>query len=60
VVAVVVELLLADGFQHKQLALLVQVGLVPLVQQQPLTVEILTTLVFLQKEEQLVEKLLQQ
>jgi hypothetical protein len=60
VVAVVVELLLVDGFQHKQLVLLEQAVLVLLVQQQPLTVETLITLVFLQKVERLVAKLLQQ
>jgi hypothetical protein len=52
--------LLVDGFQHKQLALLEQVALVLLVQQQPLTVETLPMLVFLQKVERLVAKLLQQ
>jgi hypothetical protein len=59
VVAVVVEPSLVDGFQHNQPALLVQVALVPLVPQQPLTVKTRPMLVFLLKVERLVVKPLQ-
>jgi hypothetical protein len=53
------ESLLVAGFQHKQPALLEQAALVPLVQQQPMTVETRPMLVSLLKVEKLVVKPLQ-
>jgi hypothetical protein len=56
---VVEELLLVAGLKHNQAVLLVQVELVRLVQQHPLTVEIQDMLVFLLKVEKLVVRPLQ-